>query len=112
MSLARAFAYAGVPSMLMSLWAVPDDATTALMIEFYRELKKKQRKDEALRNSKLTYLANTKDPLFSHPYFWGGFVLIGDAQALSLPSSNKTILWWLAPVIFVGSISYFIFRKR
>ncbi len=47
-SLARAFMYAGVPSLVVSLWQVNDDATGSLMHYFYKNLKEGFTKDEAL----------------------------------------------------------------
>ncbi len=38
MSLARAFAYAGCPSIVMSHWLVDDKASAQLMDHFYRYL--------------------------------------------------------------------------
>ena len=38
MGLSRAFIAAGVPSLVVSLWKVPDEATKDLMVEFYSNL--------------------------------------------------------------------------
>ena len=35
MSLSRAFAYAGCPSIIMSLWSVPDDETASITNSFF-----------------------------------------------------------------------------
>ena len=37
MSLSRAFSYAGVKAALMSLWSVPDLATSKIMVAFYKK---------------------------------------------------------------------------
>lgn len=107
-SLARAFAYSGAASIVMSRWAVADKSTAELMEQFYRQLKKGKAKDEALRQAKLNYLGEVDDPLFSHPYYWGGFVVIGDAQAIFSNPLKKwawmpiavLLLWWLARIIY------------
>ncbi|MEL6653555.1 MAG: CHAT domain-containing protein, partial [Bacteroidota bacterium] len=93
MSLAKAFHYAGVPSVVMSLWQVPDQETQLLMTEFYAQLKAGQSKAAALRNAKLTYLDQVKAPELGHPFFWAGFVLSGNTQPLLQD-------WWLAPWIW------------
>lgn len=82
MSLARAFAYAGVPATLMSLWQVEDGATRSLMVDFYRHMKTGMRKDDALQKAKLNYLKNC-EPLRASPYYWGGFVASGNMEPLS-----------------------------
>ena len=55
-SLSRAFSYAGIPSSVMSLWKVDDEATATIMTFFYEHLSKGETKDEALKNAKLDYL--------------------------------------------------------
>jgi CHAT domain-containing protein/tetratricopeptide (TPR) repeat protein len=81
MSLARAFMYAGTPSVLASLWKVDDRGTADLMIDFYqlwREGMKvgkrtvKLNKAEALRRAQLKAIAAG-----SHPFYWAPFVLVG-----------------------------------
>lgn len=70
----RGFLYAGVRSLVASLWQVPDRETTFLMIEFYRNLKTMNRVD-ALRQAQLT----TRER-FPAPYFWAPFQLTGNGN--------------------------------
>jgi CHAT domain-containing protein len=74
-SLSRAFAKAGAPSVVASLWPVDDNATRDTMDAFYKELAARQPKAEALRRAQLAVM---HDPKFAHPYFWSAFVLMGD----------------------------------
>jgi CHAT domain-containing protein len=83
MSLSRAFKYAGVPSLVMSLWQLPDQQTKTIIEQFYANLMDGQAKDAALRNSKLAYLAANQGQLQAHPYFWAGQIAIGDMRPLS-----------------------------
>ncbi|MEM7039273.1 MAG: CHAT domain-containing protein, partial [Bacteroidota bacterium] len=90
--LARAFAYAGARSTVMSLWSVDDAETAALMTEFYAQLKSGKSKDEALRAAKLAYLEKNSVP---HPYFWAGFVPSGNMQAvLKAEEVSEGRGWW------------------
>jgi len=92
---------AGVKSALASLWYVSDTGTLALMTEFYRQLKIKPMKAEALRQAQLALLykqvrleegtlrsdtgrstinlpvAYLGDRPLSHPYYWAAFTMIG-----------------------------------
>lgn len=78
-SLARAFAYAGAKSMITSLWKVSDNRSSELLIDFYRLLKEGQAKDAALRQAKQSFLErHAKNPELRHPFFWAGFIGIGD----------------------------------
>ncbi|MBW4522436.1 MAG: CHAT domain-containing protein [Scytolyngbya sp. HA4215-MV1] len=70
--LSRAFIAAGVPSVIVSLWAVPDAPTSSLMVEFYQNLTRMD-KAQALRQAMLTTLKQypeTRD--------WAAFTLIGE----------------------------------
>ncbi|HEY9708229.1 MAG TPA: CHAT domain-containing protein, partial [Oculatellaceae cyanobacterium] len=93
---------AGVKSALASLWDVNDEATLALMSEFYQQLKDAPVKAEALRKVQLAMLTQkvrieggklitnkAEYPLppeivrlgnqdFSHPYYWSGFTIVGN----------------------------------
>jgi CHAT domain-containing protein len=81
MSLARAFLYAGCPSVVMTLWDVEDRSGTEIMKEFYRNLKKGKPKDIALRHAKLAHIRKA-DPLMSHPHFWLAYIAIGETEPL------------------------------
>lgn len=71
--LARALIAAGVPSALVSLWPVPDQATSHLMTRFY-EHRRTLNNAQALRRAML----ETQDD--THDYqSWAGFMLIGEA---------------------------------
>jgi CHAT domain-containing protein len=72
--LSRALIVAGVPSVIVSLWAVPDTPTAALMIEFYQHLPRMDYA-QALRQAMLATLKR-----YPQPVDWAGFTLIGEAR--------------------------------
>lgn len=84
-SLARAFKYAGVPSIMMTLWSVRDHATGEINANFYQNLQANMNKSTALQQAQLTYLNQNKGS-FTSPYFWAGIVLIGNDEAVKIPS--------------------------
>ena len=96
MSLARAFLYAGCPAIVMTLWSVEDESSANLMIDFYKNLLSGYSKDEALRKAKIKHIQSA-DPLKAHPYFWLGYVSIGDQSALY---QTKTI-YFVGMIIFI-----------
>ena len=66
----------GARSTIASLWAVSDEATVALMTNFYQELTKKDvTKAEALRRAQRAILNQER---FSHPFYWSAFILVGN----------------------------------
>ena len=69
---------AGAPTTVASQWKVESRSTTELMLEFHRQLLKgKVSKAEAMRQAALK-LKRTHE--FSHPSYWAGFVVVGDAN--------------------------------
>ncbi|HEY9895732.1 MAG TPA: CHAT domain-containing protein, partial [Candidatus Sericytochromatia bacterium] len=72
--LSRAFIAAGVPSVIVSLWAVPDAATAKLMTTFYQTLQQQPDKAQALRQAMLITIKDYPDPVD-----WAAFTLIGEA---------------------------------
>ena len=94
---------AGVPSALASLWYVSDQGTLGLMIEFYNQLRNKPILSQAFRDAQIamlrgeitiesgyllsstfigeiqlpTELISQGNTVFTHPYYWAGFTLIG-----------------------------------
>jgi len=80
-SFAQAFAFAGAKSIAMTLWKVSDEHTADLMSLFYRKLNEGMEKDRALWEAKKAYISSKKG-IDAHPYFWSGFVLVGDMRSL------------------------------
>lgn len=79
-SLARAFAYAGAKSIVTTLWKVDDARTGRLVQGFYKNLRKDMAKDEALWRVKREVFMESKTD--AHPFFWAGFIPIGDMRAI------------------------------
>ncbi|HOY05457.1 MAG TPA: CHAT domain-containing protein [Saprospiraceae bacterium] len=79
-SLARAFAYAGAKSIVTTLWQVDDARTSRLMQGFYKNLYKGMPKDEALWHVKRDEFMESKTD--AHPFFWAGFIPIGDMRPI------------------------------
>ncbi len=123
-SLARAFMYAGVPSLVVSLWQVNDAGTSIIMQFFYQNLAKGMDKAEALRQAKLSYIEHVGSvsldtlhatSLHAHPAFWSPFILIGDSQPINLAVKSSGTLWWLigAGLLLLASILLiFILQRR
>ena len=74
--LTRGFMYAGAQSLLVSLWKVEDSSTRQLMLRFYRHVLDGVPKAEAARRAKLEVM--DMNPVYSIPYYWAGFILVGE----------------------------------
>ncbi len=70
---------AGVPSLVVSQWKVESAGTRELMVNFHRGLISPARpaKSEALRQAALKLM---KNPETNHPFYWAGFVLVGEGN--------------------------------
>ncbi|OYD95265.1 hypothetical protein CDG76_09765 [Nostoc sp. 'Peltigera membranacea cyanobiont' 210A] len=66
----------GARSTIATLWPVKDRAAAMLMTRFYEQLRQpKITKAEALRQAQISLIRQTD---FHEPFFWSGFVLIGN----------------------------------
>ena len=73
--LSRSLITAGVSSVIVSLWSVPDEPTASLMSEFYQNIQKNPDKAQALRQAMLTTMKE-----YPEPKNWAAFTLIGEAK--------------------------------
>ena len=104
----RAFFYAGSSSVLMSLWAINDQASYQLMERFYFHLRSSESIMEALRKAKLEMI---ESGVLSHPYYWAGFIASGKTDEIIFPNtSSKWIFLGALLVVVFGTV--LILRKR
>lgn len=72
--LSRSLISAGVPSVIVSLWAVPDAPNALLMQAFYQNFQKHP-DTQALRQAMLTTMKT-----YLLPRNWAAFTLIGESD--------------------------------
>ncbi|XP_044166249.1 tetratricopeptide repeat protein 28-like [Acropora millepora] len=73
--IARAFLAAGARSVLVTLWAIDDEATMVFMRSFYQHLKEGKAASAAIHQSMKSFRESEK---FSEMRYWAPFQLIGD----------------------------------
>ena len=71
-NLTRAFIYTGARCIITSAWDISDMASYVFMREFYKQLKKREPIDVALKKARIYMLRETG---LSNPFFWGGYML-------------------------------------
>ena len=108
-SMARGFAYAGCPSIIMSLWRVNDEFTAKLMDDFYKNLKDGSGIPEAIRIAKMSFLDESSS-FRAFPYYWSGFVSLGDPSPVR-ESGKWQYLFWIIPMIVVLGYLYLRMQK-
>ncbi|MEW6732278.1 MAG: CHAT domain-containing tetratricopeptide repeat protein, partial [Acidobacteriota bacterium] len=74
--LTQGFMYAGTARVMVSLWNINDEATSELMVRFYKKMfSEEKRPAEALREAQIEIW---KQQRWQSPYYWAGFVLQGE----------------------------------
>lgn len=95
MGLSSSFLFAGTHNVLSTLWRVDDNASRLLIEDFYQSLNEGLSPVKALQQAQRHLSQMTEEELcerlqipmiatgsedFSNPYYWAGFVLIGDGE--------------------------------
>lgn len=78
LGLTSAFQYAGVRTLVVSLWSVSDEATKHWMEAFYKELSVGAAPSKAMMSAHLA----TREQ-WPHPFFWAPFTTWGDGLQLA-----------------------------
>ena len=103
LGLSSAFLSAGVPAVLASLWAVDDGATAHFMDLYYGFLAEGQDCARALASAQQDLRSQSST---SHPYYWAGFVLIGDGTLQPQLEHKRS---WLTPAALgLLGMSFFV----
>lgn len=114
LGLTSAFISAGVPAVLATAWAVEDGASARLVKRFYSALASGQNAAAALR---IAQRQLREDPETSHPFYWAGFMLVGDGDVcpalqtrrqFPFPLGVATAIVGLLALLVLGAI----LRKR
>ena len=101
----RAFFFAGASSVLMSLWAVNDQASYQFMPRFYSHLRSSESIVDALRRSKIEMI---NSEALSHPFYWAGFVVSGKADKVLFSSGRRNKVFPAVLFAFLFGVSLLV----
>lgn len=109
-SVHRAFAFAGVSSLINTLWPINDHTALQMTKTFYKNLYNGKTIPAALRYAQLE-LIQSNHPVYSHPYFWSGYQSYGIPDN---PLRSKRGNWhlWLPIGILVFILFYYGWQKK
>jgi CHAT domain-containing protein len=111
MSLARDFMYAGVPSILTTLWQINDQSSSRIIQDFYQELESLP-KHKALQIAKQHYIEQAS-AFRAHPYFWSGYILVGNTNRLDIARPFYRNLYYICGLTLFLLVSIlFLSRAR
>ncbi len=109
MSLSRAFAYAGCPNIITSLWKAEDKTTAFLTQRLHHYLEKGLTKDKALQKAKLDLLKDPgTDPRFKTPNYWAHLLFIGNYET----DYHRSNWWWIGLFITIATAGYIYIKTR
>ncbi len=109
MSLSRAFAYAGCPDIITSLWKAEDKTTSFITRRLHYYLEKRYSKDKALQQAKLDLLrSNEIDPRLKTPDYWAHLIYIGNYEE----DRGSKDWWWIAVAIIAGAFAYKMVKRK
>ena len=109
MSLARAFAYAGCPNIITSLWKAEDRTTAFITQRLHHYLSIGYQKDKALQQAKIDLLHNNEiDPRFKTPNYWAHLLFIGQYE----PERQSSGKWRKVIAVIIVAAIYFFYRRK
>lgn len=89
LSMARSFSYAGVQSVVMSLWSIPEKEAVGQILALLKNLESDLCVDEALRNAQLAYLDDPGvPPEAKAPEAWAGLSLVGPSERIRMEKEH------------------------
>ena len=80
-ALASAFAVAGVPATLGTLWPVESETGKQVVAATFERLRAGRGASSALAEAQRAFLAAPPSRAYLHPRFWAPFVILGDGEA-------------------------------
>jgi CHAT domain-containing protein len=99
LGLTSAFLSAGVPSVVSTLWPVDDQVTADLMLAFYEFLAEGETVASALRRAQTAIRSGEAT---RHPFYWAGFVVVGDGGTGVAVSKSRNLSATTATVFATG----------
>ena len=112
MSLAQAFAYAGCPAVVSTLWTANDESTAYLAKQVYEHLQAGLPIDVALQRTRLDYFKSAVYPKLSHPHYWANLILIGKSQPVYDPPWPATGVVSAVAALLLGVGGALFWRQR
>lgn len=108
--LASAFLAAGVPTVVATLWPVDDATTRRFVTAFYADLATGRPPAAALAAAREMVRC---DPATRHPFYWAGFVVLGEGGEPVPLAERRSWLPWLVGLAAVGAAgAWWLARRR
>ena len=107
LSLSRAFAFAGCPNIITSLWKAEDQSTAYISKKFYHYVASGYTYAQALQKAKTDLLNDASMSQFHSPVYWSHLVFVGTVQ------EEKSAAWiWIIVICIIAVSVLVLFIKR
>jgi CHAT domain-containing protein len=107
LSISRAFAFAGCPNVVTSLWKAEDKTTAYISEHFYKYVTNGDSYAQALQKAKTDLIKDESMTQFHSPAYWSHLIFIGNIQ-----EEKPAIGWWLALTGIVSAVLLLIVYKK
>jgi CHAT domain-containing protein len=109
--LQRAFRIAGAKNILISLWKIDDNASQLFVRKFTEYYLKGKSSRVALKTAQNFFRTNT---IYKHPYYWGGFMVVGAdiPENTNFISKRTLMLIGMGLLFFTGLLVFLIKRRK
>lgn len=114
----RTLSRMGTSSVLSNLWEVDDQASNALLIDFYASLNKGFTTSESLNKAQLEIIQNGRTSKSAAPYYWAAHRLMGEVISFDKSETNQSSkfskLWFITIsvlLILLGVSGKYFYNK-
>jgi CHAT domain-containing protein len=107
LGLTRVLRYAGAKSLGLNVWSVNDKSASDFATGFYSAIRSGESKSVSMRKAKLELLYQGN----ANPYYWGGFMMIGNSEPLA-KKPEQAGLSYLLLTIMISAGTIFLMRSR
>lgn len=108
LSLSRAFAFAGCPNIVTSLWKAEDKSTAYISERFYGYVSSGYTYAKALQRAKNDLLQDESMSQFHSPVYWAHLIFIGNVQK----EASARWLWISIACLIIITFMVFVYRRR
>ncbi|SHN07534.1 Tetratricopeptide repeat-containing protein [Cyclobacterium lianum] len=110
LGISRAFAYAGCPNIITSLWKMEDMVSAFISARFYHHLDNGYTVAKSLQLAKTDLLVAPEMSQFRHPKYWAPLVYIGNPVGLEKNFSWKYII--IFACLLTGYLVIRVFNQK
>ncbi len=108
LSLSRAFAFAGCPNIITSLWKAEDNSTAYISKKFYHYVDEGCSYAQALQKAKTDLLNDETMSQFHSPVYWSHLIFVGDVPQ----EKTSARIWIIVASVTAAILLLFLFNRR